>query len=111
MFFGRIANRPEIIEKKIVFFRPQFVNSNICFTLAVFQRRDTKKTTKMTTTIKTFEIVITDSKLYDRKVSDIDFDGTRIFVYGWGMLKNNADKMLAIDGHTYKQYGFKLIQK
>lgn len=61
--------------------------------------------------MKTFEIIITDAKLYDRKVSDIDFDGKRVLVYGWGLLKNNADKMFAMHGHSYTQYGFKLIQK
>lgn len=61
--------------------------------------------------MKNFEIIITDAKLYDRKVSDIEFDGSRVHVYGWGMLKNNADKILAIDNHEYTKYGFKLIQK
>lgn len=61
--------------------------------------------------MKTFTIQITDAKLYNRKVSDIEFDGSRVLVYGWGMLKNNADKILAMDGHEYTKYGFKLIQK
>ena len=59
--------------------------------------------------MKTYSIVITDKKLYERKVSEIDFDGPHVKVYGWGMLKNNADRMLAMDGHEYKKYGFKLI--
>jgi len=61
--------------------------------------------------MKAFEIIITDAKLYDRKVSEIDFDGAHVKVYGWGMFKNNADKMLAMDGHEYTHYGFQLIQK
>ena len=61
--------------------------------------------------MKNFEIIITDAKLYDRKVSEIDFEGPHVKVYGWGMLKNNADKILAMDGHNYTKYGFQLIQK
>lgn len=59
--------------------------------------------------MKTYSIAITDKKLYERKVSEIDFDGPHVKVYGWGMLKNNADKILAMDGHNYTKYGFKLI--
>ena len=61
--------------------------------------------------MKTFEIIITNETLFERKVSEIDFEGARVHVYGWGMLKNNADKMFAMDGHEYTKYGFKLIQK
>jgi len=58
----------------------------------------------------TFKIIITDAKLYDRKVSEIDFEGPHVKVYGWGMLKNNADKILAMDGHNYTKYGFQLVK-
>lgn len=61
--------------------------------------------------MKNFQVKIVDAKLYERKVSDIDFEGAYVKVYGWGMLKNNADKMLAMNEHNYSQYGFKLIKK
>ena len=61
--------------------------------------------------MKNFEIIITDAKLYERKVSEISFSGSYVKVFGWGMFKNISDRMLAMDGHEYKKYGFQLIQK
>ena len=61
--------------------------------------------------MKDFQVEIVDAQLYERKVSSIDFEGPHVKVYGWGMLKNNADKILAMDGYSYNKHGFKLIKK